>query len=204
MVYSDGYTMKKIPVTHSDKKQLWQYIQETQAFIYDDVEDARLATYINSDGLWYTPKEFKALVNMVKGYLSQIDFDTVCGITSRAGSYGTVPLASAIAYSEEKQLLIFEEDDFGEYELRPTCIPPEKLLCDRKLVVLKDVIRGAKSVKTILNYVEKFGGNVRAVVILIDMKPETRESVESLFKSDSIILVLEQDEIEKLLHDLRK
>ena len=99
-------------------EQFLKLLNDCQAIIKDGsvtVQNEQKHNLIfDLDKLWSKPKCRNKIITLLLEIIKDhnFSFDIVAGLTSNVGSYGTVPLATALAIKLNKELVTFVETGF--------------------------------------------------------------------------------------------
>ena len=124
------------------------------------------------------PKILKRIADEMEKRISNIEFDKIACI-----ELGGVPLAVALSLKTGKDLVIFRKQK-KDYGVRDDKIG--EINKGEKIVVVEDVVTTGKSVKSVIERVEKHGGRVVAVLAVVD-REESDLDVISIMKLSEIL-----------------
>lgn len=169
--------MKEGKITDASKKAIKKLLIDSFSITKSDSPDnLRWSTnsnlFFDLDKLWLRPGIFSETLKIVSRLINNqdIEFEIVGGITSNAGAYGTVPIATALAQKCKKTLITCAEMDFGDYYISPLTQDLEELFYRKKIFLIKDVLVGGNSLKRIGKRISDFGGEISGIFIFIDFK----------------------------------
>ena len=129
------------------------------------------------------PKILEKIADEMKKRISNIEFDKIACI-----ELGGVPLAVALSLKTGKDLVIFRKQK-KDYGVKDDKIG--EIMEGEKIVVVEDVVTTGKSVKSVIERVEKLGGRVVAVLAVVD-REESDLNVISILKLSEILEKLDK------------
>ncbi|HIQ04526.1 MAG TPA: hypothetical protein EYH31_02390 [Anaerolineae bacterium] len=140
--------------------------------------DASTGAFFDLDRLWHDSDCLGELVKIVREAAKRLDkeakFDTIVPLVSAVGSFGPTPWAGILAHEMNKSLVVLDEVEFGDLGVYPLTTSYGDLFTGKHVLLLKDVIVHATSVKRAARLVRDQGGEVVALLVLVDRKPPRR------------------------------
>jgi orotate phosphoribosyltransferase len=159
------------------------------------------------DRLWSNHKSLIRTVNLLVEVISKcnINYSTIVGLTSRAGAFGTVPFCTGISIKAKKNLLIFDEEKFNNYNIHPDGDYCEKLKGE-KLLLLKDVILRGDSLLRAMDTIKLIGAELNGIIILADLNIQKNSipRYNNIQNKVPIIILLDGPfpELEKIIDEI--
>ncbi|NOY11645.1 MAG: orotate phosphoribosyltransferase [Archaeoglobi archaeon] len=138
----------------------------------------RSRVYIDVKQAITKPEVLEAIASQMAEKLRNIEFDRIACI-----ELGGVPIAVALSLKTGKELVIFRKKrkEYGTGDDRIG-----EIRRGERVVVVEDVITTGKSARSVIERVEELGGEVKAVVAVVD-REESDLEVISLLKLSEIL-----------------
>lgn len=140
--------------------------------------DTGTGVFFDLDRLWHDSDCLGELVKIVREAAKRLDkearFDTIVSLVSAVGSFGPTPWAGILAHEMNKSLVVLNEVEFGDLGVYPLTTSYGDLFAGKRVLLLKDVIVHATSVQRAVRLVRDQGGDVVALLVLVDRQPPRR------------------------------
>lgn len=173
----------------SDKliQRFWKTVVDCEVLLPSEEVTAQLGLpwlkpsgggFFDLDKLWHQPQCFAEVTSVLSDVVKEIDeqahFDTIVPIVSAVASFGPTPIAAVLARELQKELVVFDEVDFGEMAAYPLTLSHNVLLKQRRILLIKDVLVHGASVQRAAQLIHTNGGQVVALLVFLDRKPPQR------------------------------
>ncbi|WP_456477747.1 orotate phosphoribosyltransferase [Geoglobus ahangari] len=138
----------------------------------------RSRVYIDVKQAITKPEVLETIASKMAEKLRNVEFDRIACI-----ELGGVPIAVALSLKTGKELVIFRKKrkEYGTGDDRIG-----EIRRGERVVVVEDVITTGKSARSVIERVEELGGEVKAVVAVVD-REESDLEVISLLKLSEIL-----------------
>ncbi|AKG91933.1 orotate phosphoribosyltransferase [Geoglobus ahangari] len=138
----------------------------------------RSRVYIDVKQAITKPEVLEAIASQMAEKLRNVEFDRIACI-----ELGGVPIAVALSLKTGKELVIFRKKrkEYGTGDDRIG-----EIRKGERVVVVEDVITTGKSARSVIERVEELGGEVKAVIAVVD-REESDLEVISLLKLSEIL-----------------
>lgn len=178
--------MNRLKVSEKSKVRFARLLSECGAVLQSGKVEAHarlsldpaVKVFFDLDRLWHNQDCLGELLEILQEVARQLDrkahFDTIISLVSSVGAFGPTPWAGWLALELKKPLIVLNEIEFGELNFYPLTVSSQELFSGKRVLLLKDVIVNASSVQRAARLIVQRGGEVTALLVLVDRKPAQR------------------------------